>query len=167
MPTTYEPIATTTLAGNTTTKIDFSSIAQSWTDLRLVITGTTASDALSYIRLNDDSRTIYSITWLIGNGSAAASSSTTNVQQWATNNYAYGNAKPGFVSLDLFSYSSGSVNKTALMTLSADQNGTGAVEAAVCLFRSTSGISSISLFTSGSTAFNAGTTATLYGIKAA
>ena len=72
---------------------------------------------------------------------------------------------PMLATLDIFSYA-GSTYKTALSQLSNDNNGSGATASTVGLWRSTSAITSINLFMSGTT-FQAGTTATLYGIKSA
>lgn len=165
MPATYEPIATTTL-GSAAASITFSSIAASWTDLRLIITGaaTTAVDPL--IRFNSDSATNYSYTRLSGNGTNASSArgtSTTSINisqavSWPT-------ANPSLFVLDIFSYAS-STNKTVLVSTSADQNGSGATEVNVALWRSTAAINTVTLSVATST-IAAGTTATLYGIKAA
>jgi hypothetical protein len=51
-----------------------------------------------------------------------------------------------------------------LLTGGTDNNGSGGVTRSVGLWRSTSAITSISLFIDGTTTFSTGTTATLYGI---
>jgi hypothetical protein len=66
------------------------------------------------------------------------------------------------ITADLFSYA-GSTFKTVLATNSQDYNGSGNVGRTVALWRSTSAISTILLYTNAGN-FNAGTTATLYGI---
>ena len=72
---------------------------------------------------------------------------------------------PLMATMDVFSYA-GSTNKTCLTTVALDQNGgTGYVELAVQLWRSTAAITSISMTQTGSVNnFNAGTIATLFGI---
>ena len=78
MPATYEKIATTTL-GSAAADITFSSIASSWTDIRLVFTGTSSVDYSNlFCRLNSDTGTNYSLTRLSGDGSTAASAQQTN-----------------------------------------------------------------------------------------
>lgn len=161
---TYEPIATQTL-GSAASSITFSSIASSWTDLRLIVTGTNVSGNQDVIiRFNSDTGSNYSFTYLNGNGSSANSgqaTSLTNIQL---------NAGPGisatipyFASVDVFSYA-GSTYKTTLGTMNNDQNGAGGIQAIVGLYRSTSAISTLAVIGSGSN-LQTGTTATLYGIK--
>lgn len=156
---TYEPIATTTISGTGTTT--FSSIAASWTDLRLVFVGTVATSGPLGIRFNGDTATNYSRTHLLGDGSAAASgrvTSQTSIQPTTSSS----TTVPTLLTVDVFSYA-GSTNKTALLSFSNDTNGAGVTESDVGLWRSTSAITSLTLF-AGS---NISGTATLYGIKAA
>ena len=163
MPATYEKIATTTL-GSANSTITFSSIAASWTDLKMIFTGTnTAAGQDLLLRFNGDSGTNYSYTVLYGNGSSALSSRNTSltyifvagVQNLST-------TIPQFCDIDIFSYT-GSTNKTIMSAHSADLNGSGTASKIVGLWRNTAAITSVSLSTSGTT-FTAGTTATLYGI---
>jgi hypothetical protein len=162
MPATYEPIATTTL-GSAASSIDFTSIPNTYTDLRLVLIGRTVSTTLVNLRFNSDTATNYSGTMITGNGSAAASERQNTVsrivlpitsEDWGTSIKT--------VSLDIFSYA-GSTNKTLLSTHSGDTNGAGYVVRGVHLWRNTAAITSINLI--GATAnWDTGTTATLYGI---
>jgi hypothetical protein len=163
MATTYDPIATTTL-GSAAATITFSSISSAYTDLRLVITST-VSDAAGYIglRFNSDSGTNYSYTQLKGNGSSAATNSTTSADTLYLGDYGGPSTTiPYLQTVDIFSYA-GSTYKTALVTTSQDRNGSGEVIRQVGLWRSTSAINAILLrvYTGN---LNAGTTATLYGI---
>lgn len=162
---TYEPIATTTVSGSSITQISFSSFS-GYTDLRLVMVGTTGTATNAYIQFNSDTGTNYSRTNLNGNGSAASSdrtsSSATAQQTW----WGFSSTPPHLWTVDIFSYS-GSTNKTSLATESADENGSGSVTRSVYLWRSTSAITSIQIKLVSATYFAAGFTATLYGIKAA
>lgn len=163
---TYEPIATTTL-GSAASTITFSSIAASWTDLRLVFTGTSANGTNFTVRLNNDSAANYSSTYVAGQGTAAQSGRFTN----ATEIYPALSLSttPQMYTLDIFSYA-GSTYKTFLLQESADKNGSGYVSRFVCLWRSTAAITSINitgLYGTAPNTFAIGTTATLYGIKAA
>jgi hypothetical protein len=161
---TYEPIATTTLG--TAGTITFSSIPATYTDLRLVITGITSSATILTLRINGDTATNYSHTYIQGNGTAVTSSRATsdtsidfhNVQVTST-------TLPFFASADFFSYA-GSTNKTVLMNMNLDKNGSGEVDTRVGLWRSTSAITSL-LIEPNAGNLAIGTTATLYGIKAA
>lgn len=171
MPATYEPIATTTLSSAAST-LTFSSIPNTFTDLRLVIVGrTTRVDTQDpiYVRVNGDTASNYSQTALEGDGTTALSSRSTSISLWQPANFPAANAAAnlfGLCTMDFFSYA-GSTNKTVLSTNERDMNGSGAVVRRVHLWRSTSAITSIE-FTSGSSSnFVVGTTATLYGIKAA
>jgi hypothetical protein len=161
---TYEPIATQTL-GSSAATIDFNSIAASWTDLRIVIVGKTDANKNIELTFNGDTGgTTYSRTALAGNGSAASSTQDTNLP-YIVNYLVYFEATtPVFNSFDIFSYA-GSTYKTVLCDGAADRNGSGATGKAVGLWRNTAAITSIRLNVTGT--FSIGTTATLYGIKAA
>ena len=77
MPATYEPIATTTL-GSAASSITFSSIAGTYTDLRVVFTPQGATAGVSaYLEFNGISTTTYSETYLQGNGTTASSGQVT------------------------------------------------------------------------------------------
>ena len=164
MPATYEPIATTTL-GSAASSITFSSIASSWTDLRVVWVGTSTSNGAEfYIRFNSDSSSNYSQTGIYGNGASAASAAlTSQTQVKGTLGGGVSSTIPHFYTCDVFSYA-GSTNKTCLIESSEDRNGSGFVERNVGLWRSTSAINTITILPNTST-WVAGTTATLYGIK--
>lgn len=163
---TYEPIATQTLA-SAAASITFSSIAASWTDLRVVLIATndTSSNAPT-LQFNGDTATNYSLTYIDGNGTTAASGSSVNRSNIFFDGL--GSATyPLMWTIDIFSYA-GSTNKTCLTTGSSDFNGAAGsyVHRMVGLWRSTSAITSINLYKTSNN-FAIGTTATLYGIKAA
>lgn len=167
MPATYEPIATTTLS-SAATSITFSSIPNTYTDLRivLVVTGSSAASNVR-VRYNSDTGSNYSSTWIRGNGTAAASSRRTGGSSlYFTETTATSTTIPSFFTLDIFSYAS-STYKTSLSTSSQDYNGSGTTETAVGLWSSTSAIDTILISTLTAATFSIGTTATLYGIKAA
>jgi len=162
MATTYDKIATTTLS-SAASSITFSSIAATYTDLRLIwtATGTVANSGL--LRFNSDSGNNYSWTYLAGNGSSAFSSRTANYSSLLMNGGALSTTNPSLTMVDIFSYA-GSTFKTVLIDDSqGEQN---SVFRWVGLWRSTSAITNVSITASSST-FAAGTIATLYGIKAA
>jgi hypothetical protein len=166
MPTTYEPIATTTLVSSSAS-FTFSSIPSTYTDIRLVIvpiTGTTSDDNF-VLRFNGDTtgNTLYSMTKLRGNGTTASSSRISNDEWW---NLIVGrgvSSTPTLYTLDVFSYA-GSTFKTGLITSQSDNNGSGDVARQVGLYRSTSAITQITVSTLSNNLV-AGTIATLYGIK--
>lgn len=169
MPATYEPIATTTL-GSAASTITFSSIPSTYTDLRLVLVATASSANTAYprFRFNGDTGTNFSNTTLKANGTTAASDRDTSQTSLILGPYNYvalSTTIPTFGSIDIFSYA-GSTNKTCLTISNNDLNGSGEITARVGLWRSTSAITSIDILGNGGN-FAAGTTATLYGIKAA
>jgi hypothetical protein len=163
MPATYEPIATTTL-GSAASSITFSSIASSWTDIKVIIVATAASNANFAFRFNSDSGSNYSRTRLAADGSSVTSSQNTNqTELQLTSSFSIGTT-PVMRTLDIFSYA-GSTNKTVLFEEINDLNGAGGLNKQVGLWRNTAAITSISFFAQSATNFAAGTTATLYGIK--
>jgi len=163
MPATYEPIATTTL-GSAASSITFSSIAGTYTDLRVVLVGTAGDIVTPRIRFNSDSGTNYSNTRILGTGSSAASYRSTSVTQLDfASAGGMSTTIPHLYTMDVFSYA-GSTYKTALLTGQEDDNGSGYVVRQVGLWSSTSAINTILLYPSSNN-FSTGTTATLYGIK--
>ena len=164
---TYDKIATQTLA-SAASSITFSSIAASWTDLRLVIVpiATGASDYNLFMRFNGDTASNYSYTNLYGTGTSAGSAGTSSTSI----NLIFGSlgfkTTPSLWTADIFSYA-GSTYKTALTTGSNDLNGSGNTVRTVGLWRSTAAITSLVLSTDSGNNFASGTIATLYGIKAA
>ena len=103
-------------------------------------------------------------TYIGGDGSTASSTRYTNSNEIPINGInTGGTTTPHFLLVDVFSYA-GSTNKTCLMEISHDRNGSGYVERAVGLWRSTAAITSVTItLNTGNMAI--GTTATLYGIK--
>jgi archaellum component FlaF (FlaF/FlaG flagellin family) len=166
MPTTYEALATTTLASETAT-ITFSSISSAYTDLRLVLVAmkSTAANVGARVQFNGDTSSNYSWTSLAGNGSAASSSVQGNDTSLPLITFSVvTTTSPHMGTLDIFSYA-GSTNKTSLITESSDRNGSGATVRYTGLWRSTSAITSIRIFDDSARNFGVGTMATLYGIK--
>ena len=163
MATTYDLIASQTL-GSAAASITFSSIAASWTDLRLVFK-TISGSATVGMRFNSDTGNNYSSTYLLGSGSAASSGKYNNNNSipLADNTSSTGWS---FQAADIFSYA-GSTYKTVLSNNNNDQNGSGNIENTVSLWRNTAAITTILLTTFTASTFAIGTTAQLYGIRAA
>jgi len=160
MATTYEAIATTTV-GTATSAITFSSIAASWTDLRVVLNILPSAAYVGVgLRLNA-ATTNYSNTYIEGNGSAASSGRNSNADRiycGAGNNTT---TERETYLIDIFSYANGTF-KTALI----GRSGKDYTTRTVGLYRSTSAINQVNLISDNGN-FDVGTTATLYGIKAA
>jgi hypothetical protein len=153
-------IATSTVSGQV--KITFSSIPSTYTDLRLVFTGT-ASDSSAELGMywGTLTGTPYSGTILQGDGSSATSFRVANKDVLYVANNVFIGSTLSLVTADIFSYANTSVNKTALIALSNDKNGSGTVQRQVALKRNTAAISSITLEVFVGTLSG---TATLYGI---
>ena len=166
MPATFEPIATTTL-GSAASSITFSSIPSMYTDLRIIYCPLSSAGNYPVMQFNNDTASNYSYTNLRGNGSTVGSGSTSSATRIFINVLDEVRTTPQLNIIDIFSYSNTSVNKTCLISNNQDRNGLGNVGRTVGLWRSTAAILSIKLFMQLDELFDAGTTATLYGIKAA
>ena len=161
---TYEPIATTTLASATST-VTFSSISGSYTDLVFVFSGNTSAIANSFMRFNSDTGSNYSMTWVAGDGSAAASGVETSKTRLLIDVYGYAN--PSNITNKVMSIQNYSNSTTYKTVLGRANNSAAGTEALVGLWRSTSAITQIDILTLSATTFSVGSTFTLYGIAAA
>ena len=154
-------IATTTL-GSANVNIDFTSIPNTYTDLRIVLTARITSGGNAWMQFNGDTGANYSFTRIYGDGSSAASDRGTGYSRFQLSTGSVSPTIPQLFTVDIFSYA-GSTNKTILVESSQDTNGAGNVTRWVELWRNTSAITSIKLIALSDT-FTSGTTATLYGI---
>jgi len=173
MANTYVAIATQTL-GSAAASVTFSSIPSTYTDLVLVANGrtdwtTNIYEAL-YCQLNSDTGTNYSVTALMGDGSAASSyrqSSQNQMEITRFNNSFSSNTAFGTSIIHFQNYANTTTNKTALGRTNNTPNGYYNVGATVGLWRSTSAISTIKLYPALGTNFVTGSTFNLYGIASA
>jgi hypothetical protein len=166
MATTYEKIATTTL-GSAASSITLGSIPSTYTDLRLVVSYFSIStQTWMNVRYNSDSGSNYSVTFMRGAAGSTYSGQQTSQSSLSPLGY-YGATStiPAFDTIDIFSYA-GSTYKTCLWTEACQLSGGGQIYSTVGLWRSTSAITSINILAQVDN-FATGTTATLYGIKAA
>jgi hypothetical protein len=159
MPSTYTPIATVTASGSTGT-VTFSSIVSTYTDLILIIEGsTTGSDSNFLVTVNNDSGSNYSFSQISGNGSSAASFRVANTTSFDGGYYSSTRAN---TIMHFMNYSNTTTNKTMLWRFGRTNL---EVLARVGLWRSTSAINRIDIISSQN--YSNTTTFTLYGIKAA
>jgi hypothetical protein len=162
--TTYKPIASQTLS-STSSLISFSSIAQEYTDLILIISGSASGSVAVYLRVGNnsvDGGTNYSNTYMFGNASNANSGRNTSTNQMFSFDM---NTPQSTGTIHFQNYSNSTTNKTVLAR--GGFAGTGSsLFATVNLWRSTSPINIIEIFPSSGT-FSTGSTFTLYGIAAA
>lgn len=158
---TYEPIATTTLGSNTNT-VTFSSISQSYTDLILVFTGSNTANADFRIQVGNgsvDTGTNYSRTLIFGYSGGVANGRDTNNNYWVTSSY----TNRGNAVVQIMNYSNTTTFKTAIIRNDISSDIT---YASSNVWRSTSAINAITL-SQPTHNFTAGSTFTIYGIKAA
>lgn len=165
MATTYTPIATNTVSGSSTTTVTFSSISSAYTDLILVMQiADTTANANAGIVLNSDTGTNYSRTQILGNGTTATSSRTASM--------AYLGITPTIgtstnfetnIILHFMNYSNTTTYKTVLAR--GNQPSVATIAQAL-LWRSTAAITRMDINDLG-TAWKAGSTFTLYGIRSA
>ena len=161
MPTTYEPISTTTL-GSAQASFSFTSIPGTYTDLVAVVVASTGANLK--IELNSDTGSNYSNTVLYGTGSSALSARNTNSTGFifGTTASTVGN---GVNLYHFMNYSNTTTNKTALSR--GNDNDGGLVRVDVGLWRNTSAITSIRFISNTGSNLATGSVFTLYGIKAA
>jgi hypothetical protein len=167
MTVTYEKIATTTLGSNAPS-ITFSSIPATYTDLVLIVSalGVGAdTDRNCSIQVNSDTGSNYSMTRIRGDGSSASSdrdTSATEAIAGVIQVKSTGDATRCTYVVQFQNYSNTTTYKT---WLSRSNSANSAVQAMVNLWRSTSAINAIK-FQITTYDFYAGSTFTLYGIKA-
>lgn len=163
MPATYEPIATTTISGSSTNSVTFSSIPSTYTDLVLIFSGQFSAEGYLVYQFNGDTGNNYSETQIRANTSGASSGWATNRVFTFTGATAASNSQFNCIT-SFQNYSNSTTNKTLL---SRANSLTREVGSAVGLWRNTSAITSIRAYELTTNNFVAGSTLTLYGIKAA
>ena len=169
MPSTYEPISTTTLSGSSTSDVAFTSIPSTYTDLVVIVSGAgtfSAADVLIQTYLNNGFSG-YSTTWLRGNGSSASSGRQTATSGAYVGYLPAATAAAGSIGNIIINYQN-YTNTTTNKTILSRSNAAGSVlQASVAMSASTSAITQINVATYGVGNFISGSTFTLYGIKAA
>lgn len=173
MALTYSPIATYTVSGSSTASYTFSSIPSTYTDIVAIasVRSDTAASTTGFLsQMNGNTGNVYDGFYLRGDGSGGSSA---RYNKFINPTYAapIGNmtansATSGTFSTHIINWNNYS-NTTTYKTFLA-RSGTAAsyVELVVNMFFSTAAISSITLFPEAGN-FVAGSTITLYGIKAA
>lgn len=163
MAKTYEPIATNTVSGSSTSVITFSSIPATYTDLIIVEQTTASANAYSSIYFNtDNASTNYSRTYLIAVASAVSGRDTNQPTFGAIDYISSGTTTNSHI-YQINNYANTTTYKTLLSRYNLVNDGSGGY---VGLWRSTAAITTIT-FTRASGTYTAGSIYTLYGIKAA
>ena len=160
---TYTPIATATLS-SAAASYTFSSIPGTYTDIVAIVSAQNVSNngADFYTTFNGDTGTNYSRLYLVGDGSSASSGLGSN--STAINAFSLpssGSVFNPFI-FHINNYSNTTTYKTALIRQSGTTNFMGLTAGT---WRSTAAITSITFGYTNN--INAGSTFTLYGIKAA
>ncbi len=167
MAKTYEAIATTTL-GSANGTITFSSIPQTYTDLKLIFIPQYGSVADVGLRFNGVSTNTYYRVYVQGAGSGAAQSGSNNGQSSIyLSNYGISSGNYLMYTVDVFSYTVALPSRQILYSYMENKNGSGAVGDGAGMYDSSAAITSISLVGLPTATFGTGSIATLYGIKAA
>ena len=167
---TYVALDKVTVSGSSTTYIDFTGLSSAYTDLVIVGNfGTDSNNTYFKMQFNSDTTdSNYSGTYLRGTGSAADTGRYNGgtATYWASagTKLPY-NANTGNIIINLQNYSNSTTFKTSILRYNwVDANGAAASNAG--LWRNTAAITSIRLLTTAGSNFYAGSTFSLYGIKA-
>ena len=169
----YESIATLTASGGETV-LSFTSIPSTYVSLQVRgIYRDTQASALArnlLMQFNSDTGANYVYHRVEGTGSAATASGGTAQNQALISDAGVGDSATanifGTSITDLHNYASTTQNKTLRAIAGVDTNGGGQIGLSSSLWLSTAAITSIQI-KPGNTAFKAGTTFALYGIKGA
>lgn len=160
MAATYTRIASTALT-TTASTITFSGIPATYTDIVVSAGGLTTRIGDIFLRFNSDSGSNYSRTYLVGNNANIEVSRNNDTTQISAGYFPAGSTGFGY-NMQINDYSNTTTFKTMLLQYATIGNWSGIM----CgLWRNTSAINTIDFIAQSST-FNAGTTFTLYGIKA-
>lgn len=167
MPTTYEPIASTTVGSNTSS-VTFSSIPSTYTDLKLIIVandGDNGNGGVLSLQFNGDAGSNYSTIFRRGDGS------TSSQGQFSSFPYAHLGSLSGasgfwsFYECDILSYRA-AVGKRVLTKTQSDRDGNGIVDYNVSSWRNNTAITSLTIQSNNAPTrtLQVGTTISLYGI---
>lgn len=165
MAATYEPIATYTMP-SAAASYTFSSVSTSYTDIVLV--GNMAAGSTNFdVQVGNgsaDTGSNYSSTRLYGNGSAAGSDRQSNNSTGIMGNISNSSTVPTNFIISFQNYANTSVYKSFLSRFNDSNAITFGI---VGLWRSTSAINTMKIYSTNGSNIPSGSTFTLYGIKAA
>jgi hypothetical protein len=155
--------------GTATASVTFSSISSAYTDLYIVGSVGVTAAADIFLNFNGDTTSgLYSFTQLGGDGSSAFSQRASNQNRVQLDFPGYAQTTLGATNftISVQNYSNSTTNKTSLTRFNNLGGAAGlGTNATVGLWRNTNAVTSITLTASGTT-FLAGSTFSLYGIKA-
>ena len=160
-----EPIATTLVGSGGVNQVTFLDIPQTYKHLQIRGIALSASTPRIYIRYNGDGASNYTYHFLEGNGSSAVASAGANqTENWLFINGFIASSTPSPFVVDILDYANSNKFKTIRSLHGGDNNSAGNIALCSGLWRDTTAITSIQLFTSSST-FSQHSRFSLYGIK--
>jgi hypothetical protein len=171
LPVTYQAITTVSVTSATQASIEFTSIPQTYTDLKVVISARTdralENDEIN-VRINGSTSSIYSYRALAGDGTGTTNNTETNTTRFRNLNNIPGATATlstfGNTEIYISNYTS-SNNKSVSFDSTGENNATlSYIGMAAGLWGSTSAVTSIELFPRIGPNFVQYSTATLYGI---
>ena len=167
----YESIATTVVGSGGQTPITFSSIPQTYKHLQLRIMSRDARAATVnnlFARFNGDTASNYSTHNLIGDGASAVSEGYANQTEmvfgFSTSNSAAADIF-GVSIVDILDYTNTNKYKTVRTLTGVDRNGSGSIRLWSSNWRSSSAVTSITLFAATTPNLSQYSSFALYGIK--
>jgi hypothetical protein len=169
MANTFIKIQTVTVGSGGAASIDFTSIPQTFTDLKILVSGRTLQAQLygsGFLQFNSDTGSNYKWRRLYGNGSTTASdnsTSSTSITNWdmaGANSTAsvFGNSE-----LYIPNYRSANQKSVSIDYVYENAGSTTGLGFVAGLWTNTAAITSIKIY--GTTTLTEFSTATLYGIK--
>jgi hypothetical protein len=164
----YEVISTQTL-GSSVQTVTLSSIPQTYTDLVVVVNAQSSVNSDLYVYFNASNTNLYSRTTLWSDGSTVGSTRIVHGDGYnflvLTYYGAVTTVAGGSVhTINIMNYANTTTRKTVLARCSAQSSG---VDGTVGVWSSTAAITSMTFDLASTRTFSAGSTFTLYGIKAA
>jgi len=166
MATTYTLIDKATVGSGGVSSVTFSSIPQTYTDLKVVISArgsTSGVDPTGYISFNGSTST-FTFKWLYGTGSAAGSTSGSTGQNWDYNGSTSTASTFGNAEIYIPNYTSSNNKSFSIDTVQENNATYGSEIMGAALWSTGSAITTIA-FSPQSGTFNEFSTFYLYGIK--
>jgi hypothetical protein len=154
---TYTPIASVTLS-SAQASVTFSSIPQTYTDLVLVVNGSTATSTGNMgLRFNSNASNIYGQVRILGDGTSPSTErqstqSSAGIGDWGTDT--------SNLVINIRNYTNTAINKAVI----SRSNTLGFVSAYASLWSNTSAITSVTVLKEDGNNLTSGTTVNLYGI---
>ena len=171
MANTHTLIQTITVGSGSTTEITFSSIPQTYTDLKFVLSlrDATGLNIDQGFRINGDGSSVYSWKRMLGNGTGTQTSSGTNTRAFYTVVNGTSSTASTFTSIEVYfpNYTSGNQKVWNSITCQEQNTATNYVGFYAGQIALTGAITSVSFYPepTGSNSFAQYASVSLYGIK--